>query len=79
MLNLRNGENDWHAWAEYSYNTSRHSSIKTTHFAVVYGHETPSLLMYILGRAKVDAVDNQPRARDEVLKELKENIRLAQG
>jgi hypothetical protein len=27
--------------------------------------------MYILGRAKVDAVDNQPRARDEVLKELK--------
>jgi hypothetical protein len=35
--------------------------------------------MYILGRAKVDAVDNQPRARDEVLKELKENIRLAQG
>lgn len=68
----------WLAWAEYSYNTSWHSTIKTTPFVVVYGREPPTLLTYLPGTARVEAVEKELMARDQVLKELKENIKVAQ-
>ena len=39
---------EWLTWAEYSYNTSFHSSTKMTPFEVVYGISPPNLLSYIL-------------------------------
>jgi hypothetical protein len=68
----------WLAWAEYSYNTSWHSTIKTTPFEVVYGREPPTLLTYLPGTAKVEAVGKELLARDQVLKELKNHIKSAQ-
>lgn len=43
------------------------------------GREPPSLLTYIPRTAKVDAVGKELLRRDKVLRELKENIKLAQG
>ena len=66
------------AWAEYSYNTSWHSTIKTTPFSVVYGRDPPTLLTYLPRTAKMEVVDKELVARDDLLKEVKEHIKLAQ-
>ena len=47
----------WLAWAEYSYNASWLSAMKTTSFEVFYGRLSPSLLSYIPGMTHVDAVE----------------------
>jgi hypothetical protein len=44
---------EWLPWAEYSYNTSVHSSTKMSPFEAVYGVSPPSMLSYIPGTAKV--------------------------
>jgi hypothetical protein len=49
----------WLAWAEYSYNTSWHSTIKNTPFTVVYGRDPPKLLTYLPGKARVEAVGRE--------------------
>jgi hypothetical protein len=40
---------DWISWAEFSYNTSVHSSTKVMLFKMVFGVSPPSLLTYVLG------------------------------
>ena len=67
----------WIAWAEYCYNTSIHMTTKKTPFEIVYGRPPPSLLSYVAGKARNEAVEKELVARNEVLKELCENIRLA--
>jgi hypothetical protein len=64
--------------AEYSYNTSWHSTIKTTPFEVVYGRKPPTLLTYLPGTARVESVGKELLARGQVLKELKNHIKSAQ-
>ena len=47
----------WIPWAEFSYNTSTHSSTKMTPFEAVYGIPSPRLLAYVPGTSHVQAVD----------------------
>jgi hypothetical protein len=69
---------DWIPWAEFSYNTSTHSSTKITPFEAVYGIPPPHPLTYVPGTAKVQAVEEYLQDRDSLLRDLRRNLRLAQ-
>ena len=47
----------WILWAQFCYNSSGHSSTKKTPFEVVYGRKPLTLLSYVAGTAKTEAVD----------------------
>ncbi|WVZ92138.1 hypothetical protein U9M48_038225 [Paspalum notatum var. saurae] len=68
----------WLPWAEYCYNTSFQSTLRTTPFHVVYGRVPPTLLQYQPSLARAVAVDAQLRNRDEFLDEIKDRLCLAQ-
>ncbi|KAF9679018.1 hypothetical protein SADUNF_Sadunf07G0096400 [Salix dunnii] len=70
---------DWLAWAEYSYNTVVHSSSKISPFEVVYGVPPPSMLSYVPGTTKVQAVDDHLKTRDAILRDLRNNLLLSQN
>lgn len=70
---------EWLPWAEFSYNTSIHSSIKMTPFEAVYGIPPPRLLDYVSGTSRVQAVDEYLSDRNTILQELRCNLRLAQN
>ena len=70
---------DWVPWAEFSYNTSIHSSTKMTPSEAVYGIPPPSLLKYVPETSNVQAVDELLRDRDSTLSELRRNLLLAQN
>ncbi|KAA8536816.1 hypothetical protein F0562_029294 [Nyssa sinensis] len=61
-----------------SYNTSIHSATKITPFEAVYGKPSPSLLTYVPGTTRVQAVDEYLQDRDKILRELRCNLQLAQ-
>ncbi|XP_011000836.1 PREDICTED: uncharacterized protein LOC105108282 [Populus euphratica] len=65
---------EWLSWAEFSYNTSVHSSTKITPFEAVYDVPPPSMILYIPGTTKVQAVDDMLRSRDEILRDLRKNF-----
>jgi hypothetical protein len=69
----------WLPWVEYTYNTSWHSSTKHTPFEVVYGRVPPTLLSYIPGTARVQAVEHALLERDELLKLVREKLSQAQN
>ncbi|XP_068636134.1 uncharacterized protein [Aristolochia californica] len=69
---------EWVPWAEFSYNTSIHSSTKMTPFEAVYGIPPPSLLAYVPSTSHVQAVDEYLCDRDVILHELRRNLLLAQ-
>jgi hypothetical protein len=69
----------WLSWAEYTYNTSYHSSTGKTPFEVVYGRLPPTLLSYIPRTAKVEAVEHALLQRDQLLKEVRFKLQLAQN
>lgn len=69
----------WLAWAEYCYNTSWHSTIKTTPFEVVYGRPPPTLLSYVPRTTSMESVDNQLMHMDMVLRDLKAVLLDAQS
>jgi transposase InsO family protein len=62
----------WLPWAEFCYNTSLQSALKTTPFEVVYGRPPPPLLPFQSGSTKVAAVDKQLRDRDTFIADIKE-------
>ncbi|KAH9779621.1 hypothetical protein KPL71_007762 [Citrus sinensis] len=68
---------EWFPWAEFSYNTSIHSSTKMTPFEAVYGFPPPSPLAYVPGTSRVQAVDEYVRDRDAILRELRHNLSVA--
>jgi hypothetical protein len=61
---------EWLAWAKYRYNTTVHSTIKVSPFEAVYGVSPPSMTFYILGTAKIQAVDKLLHTREVILRDL---------
>jgi hypothetical protein len=68
----------WLSWAEYCYNTSYQSTLKTTPFEAVYGRAPPTLLSYQSGISKVAVVDRQLQERDLFLSEIRDRLLHAQ-
>jgi hypothetical protein len=68
----------WLPWAEYCYNTSFQSSLRTTPFRVVYGRDPPALIPYQPGSARVQALDRQLLDRDTFLAEIRDRLLHAQ-
>ncbi|PKA48185.1 hypothetical protein AXF42_Ash021656 [Apostasia shenzhenica] len=60
---------------EWWYNTSYHSSIKTTPYEAVYGQSPPLHIPYIARDSAVETVDRTLVARENMRKELKEQLR----
>jgi hypothetical protein len=69
---------EWLPWAEYCYNTSFHSALKTTPFYVVYGRQPPAIPAYQSGSAHTETVDEMLADRDEFLKEVHTRLTQAQ-
>lgn len=68
----------WLPWAEYWYNTSFHTSTKTTPFRILYGRDPPHLLYYGSLRTPVSNVDQYFEERDRMLQELRGYLFRAQ-
>jgi hypothetical protein len=73
-------QNQWAQWlplAEWWYNTSYHTTTRMTPFEAVYGQKPPSVLSYLPGVSKVQAVDQTLTVREAILRTLKENLVMA--
>ncbi|GJS56507.1 zinc finger, CCHC-type containing protein [Tanacetum coccineum] len=68
----------WLSWAEYWYNTSFHSSIKTTPFKALYGWDLPRLVFYRMSTSPLFKVDEYLQEMDRILIELKGHLAIAQ-
>jgi hypothetical protein len=68
----------WLPWAEFCYNSSFQTSLRTTPFRVVYGRDPPSLRSYSPEEARLPAVDAQLRECDEFLQEVRDRLEQAQ-
>ncbi|GAB2279676.1 hypothetical protein Dimus_039362 [Dionaea muscipula] len=69
----------WLPWAEYCYNTSYHSATQRSPFEIVYGRPPPNLLQYIKGTSSVESVEHELLDRDQLLKEVRESLAIAQN
>jgi hypothetical protein len=75
-------KNQWDQWLplpKWWYNTSYHTTTHVTPFEVVYGQNPPSVLSYLPGVSKVQAVDKTLTVREAILRTLKENLVMAQN
>lgn len=68
----------WLPWAEYSYNTSFHTSSNTTPFKILYGRDPPTLTPYSDMAISNSSVDQMLMDRDRMLTELKVHWQKAQ-
>jgi len=71
----------WSRWlplAEWWYNTNYHSSIKSTPFKVLYGQDPPIHIPYLPTDSNIKVVDKQLTKREDRLKTIKDNLKIAQ-
>jgi hypothetical protein len=69
----------WLPWAEYYYNTSYQTTLKTTSFQVVYVRPSLAMIPFQAGSTRIVAVDHQLRDRDIFLAEMKDKLLQAQA
>lgn len=69
----------WLAMAEWSYNSSHHTSAKISPFEVLYEYTPPTLLSYIPGTSNNEAVDQLLIDRENVLTLLEQNLITTQN
>jgi hypothetical protein len=73
-------QHQWAQWlplAEWWYNTTYHTTTRMTPFEAVYGQKPLSVLSYLPGTSKVQAVDQTLTVRGDILRTLKENLVMA--
>jgi hypothetical protein len=64
--------------AEWSYNTSIHSSTGFSPYHITYGKEPPSIPQYLSGTSYVEAVDSWLATREQLISKLRRNLLKAQ-
>ena len=69
----------WLPWAELSYNTAYHSSLKTNPFNMVYGGVPPHILPYGSVLSPLASVDKALQERDRTLQRIKQQLSKAQA
>jgi hypothetical protein len=67
------------SWCEWAYNTSIHGSTKMSPFEVVYGQPPPTISTYEPFTIEDTEVERQLVDRDEVLRNLQDNLLKAQN
>ena len=72
------GWSNWLTMAEYCYNTSYHTSTKTTPFEATYGYPPPSIIDYVPGSTQVQATEHHLQDRTEQLLKIKQQLTKAQ-
>jgi hypothetical protein len=75
-------QHQWAQWlplTEWWYNTTYHTITCMTPFEALYGQKPLSVLSYLLGTLKVQAVDQTLTVREDILRTLKENLVMAQN
>ena len=68
----------WLPLAEWWYNISYHLTIKTTPFEVLYGQNPLVHIPYLPKDSNIEAVDKQLTKREDRLKTIKDNLKVAQ-
>ncbi|GKE15046.1 transposon ty3-G gag-pol polyprotein [Tanacetum coccineum] len=69
----------WFTLAEYWYNTTYHTSIKTTPYEVLYRQPPPNPIAYIQGQCLVDVVDKTLAATEAMIQLLQFHLERAQN
>jgi hypothetical protein len=65
----------WLPWAKYYYNTSHHTSLRTTTFNLEYGRDPPALRSFDTRTTKVPTIDDLLTQRDYFLLTTRERLR----
>jgi len=69
----------WLPWAEFIYNTTFQTALKSTPFQIVYGRDPPSIRSYEDGETRVAAVAKSMTQRDELLADARARLEQAQS
>ena len=79
-LSMQNPK-EWARWlpmAEWWYNTTYQSAVQKTPFEILYNQEPPLHLPYLPGESSHKEVDRTMQRREEMLKQVRQNLQQAQ-